>query len=661
MNRTFATLLLAAATAFAHADGLWKAYAAYTEVTEVEEAAGNIVYVLASNGLYAYNRNDQSLQTFDKTTVLSDCDIAHISWNQRARRLVIVYRNGNIDLLERNSNVINIGDYYNKSMTEDKTINDISMAGAYAYISTGFGIIKLNVADGEISDTYNLGFNVGYSYQHADSLYAASPTAGLYAAALADNLLDKASWSRVGEYKARQKTIPQDLLSLVATLRPGGPKYNYFGYMKFYNGKLYTCGGGYNNSQLNRPGCIQVWNDNQWQIYQDDIATPDHEYRDLMQVAIDPKDNNHVFAGGRTGVYEFNNGEFAKAWSLDNSPLQQAENYGKNYVITKGLTFDNNGNLWVLNSNNRSQSILEYDGITWSSHHQSVLTQNGATLHDLQGLMQDSRGLLWFVNNDWRVPSMYAYQPSTNAINAYTTFVNEDGATVSVIYARCVAEDRNGNIWLGTDAGPLLLEQGQITATQPVFQQPKVPRNDDTNLADYLLAGVDISCIYVDQANRKWFGTNGSGIYLIAADNISQIAHYTTDNSPLLSNDIESLAMNPATGELFIGTMNGLCSYMTDATTASDKMTKDNVWAYPNPVKPGYTGPITITGLQDGADVKIVTSNGTLVNQGKASGNTYKWYGQNQKSERVASGVYFVQIATAEGEKGTVCKIAVVN
>ena len=159
----------------------------------------------------------------------------------------------------------------------------------------------------------------------------------------------------------------------------------------------------------------------------------------------------------------------------------------------------------------------------------------------------------------------------------------------------------------------------------------------------------------------KWIGTPGDGIYLISSDNIHQLKHFTTNNSKLLSNNIESLTMNEETGELFIGTDNGLCSYMSDATTAGEGMTKNSVYAYPNPVRPDYMGAITITGLDERADVKITTSNGALVNTGKASNGEYKWYGLDRNGKRVASGVYMVEIATEEGSKGVVCKIAIIN
>ena len=189
----------------------------------------------------------------------------------------------------------------------------------------------------------------------------------------------------------------------------------------------------------------------------------------------------------------------------------------------------------------------------------------------------------------------------------------------------------------------------------------KVPRNDGTNYADYLLSGVDISCIAIDGSNRKWFGTNGNGIYVISNDCLTQIYHFTTNNSNLLSNNIEAIAINEQTGEVFAGTDKGLCSYMSDASSPNNEMTKDNVWAYPNPVKPDYTGLITITGLSFDTDIKIVTTNGILVNQGRSNGGTYIWNGKDLKGQKVASGIYMVETATSDGSKGTVCKIAIVK
>ena len=653
--------------------GDWKAYMAYHDVQEIE-LAGNLVFVQASNNLYVYNQKDQSIQTFSKIDYLSDCDIEHIAYCQAAHRLLILYSNSNIDLMNTsNYEVTNLADYYNASTTGDKTIYDIYVNGKYAYMSNGFGIVKVNVADGEISDTYNLGFKVNWCEIKDNCIYAYSQTDGQYRAPLSVNLLDKNNWSKVGGYAAKQQADKSELKQMVSTLNPGGPKYNYFGFMKFANNQLYTCDGGFAVG-ISRKGCIQMLKNEEWNIYPDDniSSKTNVTYENLECLDYDPTDTSHIFVGGRNGLYEYKNGNFENYYNYENSPIERYNNRSKEYELITGVKFDKEGNLWMLNSQAPTQSLIEFTkDKQWISHQLPDLMKLDAagftnkSLGLLGNMLIDSRGLLWFVNNHWIVPSLYCYQFSEDyseeRLNAFTSFVNEDGTEVSVGAVRCAAEDKNGNIWIGTSAGPLLLDPNQITASAPTFTQVKVPRNDGTNYADYLLSGIDVSCIAVDGANRKWFGTKKNGIYLISEDNLSEIHHFTTLNSPLLSNGIESIAINEKTGEVFIGTDKGLCSYMSDSSTPNESMTSDNVWAYPNPVKPDYTGLITIVGLSQNADVKILTSNGRIVNEGKSNGGTYTWNGCDANGKKVASGIYMVATATNDVKKGTVCKIAIIK
>lgn len=641
--------------------GDWKAYMAYSEVQELEQA-GNLIFVQASNNLYVYNQNDQSIQTFSKMDYLSDCGIQHIAYNKAAKRLLIFYSNANMDLMNiSNYDVQNLSDYYSASTTGEKTVNDIYMYGKYAYMSNGFGIIKVNVADGEISDTYNLGFKVNWCEIKDSHIYAYSQTNGQYRALLNSNLLDKNNWSKVGGYVAKKQEDKSALKQIISTLQPGGPKYNNFYGMRFVNNLLYTCGGLWGHLiDAGRPGTIQVLDKDNWTIYDDSIAAKTGiKYVDVNSVDVDPLDPNHVFAGAKSGLYEFQNGKFIKHYNSENSLITSFNNTSKNYQLITSVKFDTDGNLWMLNSQSPSnQSLIEYtkDG-KWVSHHKPELYNLGS----LECLMQDSRGLLWFVNNYHDLPSIYCYQASTDQLNIYSSFVNEDGTTLTPNYVRYVTEEKNHDMWIGTNIGPLLLYKKDITSDTPIFTQVKVPRNDGTNYADYLLSGVDISCIAIDGSNRKWFGTNGNGIYVISNDCLTQIYHFTTNNSNLLSNNIEAIAINEQTGEVFAGTDKGLCSYMSDASSPNNEMTKDNVWAYPNPVKPDYTGLITITGLSFDADIKIVTTNGILVNQGRSNGGTYTWNGKDLKGQKVASGIYMVETATSDGSKGTVCKIAIVK
>ena len=265
------------------------------------------------------------------------------------------------------------------------------------------------------------------------------------------------------------------------------------------------------------------------------------------------------------------------------------------------------------------------------------------------------------LTDHWDNKSLAYFNPKTNQLKLYSTFYNQDGVALGDGRVHCVAEDKQQNMWIGTGNGPIMLTPSQIRSGSENFNQIKVPRNDGTNFADYLLSGVDITCIVVDGANRKWFGTNGNGVYLISADNLQELKHFTAENSPLLSNTIESMAINNNTGEVFFGTTEGLCSYVTDATDAPSTSSDSDVLVYPNPVLPDYTGLITIKGLAFDSHVKIVTTNGALVAEGRSNGGSFTWDGNDQNGQRVAGGMYIVLSATAEGESSVVTKIAIIR
>ena len=654
-----------------HAIGEWKAYLAYSDITEIEKA-GEELFVLASKNLYLYNTQDQSVRTFSKMDALSDCGITHIAWNQKANRLVVIYENENIDLLEPNGNCVNLPEYNMKSVTGDKIINDIYTSGQYAYLATGFGILKLDVAKAEISDTYTLGKNITAVAISNGTIYAKTAQ-GVYSASLNVNLIDPNNWTPATTIPSgifdKDRTTWNEYIEILHNVSTDGPQYNYFGFMRFAGGRLFTVVGGYGAGiEENRNGAVQVLTDGEWTIYEDQLQTATgYEYKDVMSVDIDPNDASHVFSAGRTGIYEFRDGHFLQAYSSNNSPLGTAlsptQSNQEAYTLVESVKYDAEGNLWMLNSQSATSPIhvLQHDG-NWKSYSSSTLMNDGRTMGALQGLTFHSQGLLWFVNNHWTVPSLHCFNPQTEKVQSFTTFINQDGTRVDVNSVQCVAEDKNGDLWVGTNIAPLLLEQAKFNESDPEFTQVKVPRNDGTNYADYLLNGVNISGIAIDGGNRKWFATKGNGAYLISADNLTQLQHFTSQNSMLLSDNIESIAINDQTGEVFFGTDKGLCSYMSDATAVNEEMTKDNVWAYPNPVRPDYTGLITITGLNYDTDVKIVTASGTLVAEGRSNGGTFTWDGCDQHNgKRVASGVYMVLAATAEGNKGTVCKIAIVR
>ena len=651
--------------------GTWKNYLAYNHIEQIY-ASGDDIFVRASNGLYMYNKKDQSITTFDKTNGLSDTNIKLIGWSKQAKRLIAVYQNSNIDLIETNGNITNISSLYTKMMTEDKTVNHIYVNNLFAYLSTGFGIVKVNMQKAEITETYHLSQNITACSIRNNTIYAKIDDSSVISAPLSSNLLDPGNWTTTENYPADTFVFDQKdwetYYKVISTLNPGGPKYNLFGFMRFIDGKLISS----DNSNSNTVNAaIQVLKDNDWNSFETETVYEKigRSFVNVYAVDVDPLDNTHYFAGARAGLFEFRNGKFVKHFNSENSPIEAYNGTSLNHQMVTGVKYDRTGDLWMLNSEAPTQSIIKYtkSGEFVSYHVPELMKYDGngytnKSNRNLSNIIIDSKGYMWFVNNSWDRPAAYRYDMNNNTCIEYYNFINQDGTAILTTHGvRCVCEDKEGNMWFGTDLGPILLEKSQIEASNPVYTQIKVPRNDGTNYADYLLNKVDITAIAIDAGNRKWMGTNGDGVYLISADNIVQLQHFTTDNSELLSNIIHSIAINEKTGEVLFGTDNGLCSYLSDATEINTEMTKDNVWAYPNPVTPDYNGLITIVGLTFNADVKILSSSGTLIAEGRSNGGSFTWDGKDKNGNRVASGIYMVVTATSDGNKGTVCKIAVVN
>ena len=649
--------------------GTWRAYMSYYEPQQIVKAGDHNLFVKASNSLYQYNMNDQSITTYDKTNQLNDTRVEKIAWNTEAGRLMVLYDNANIDLVDLDGKAYNISGIFKKSMTQSKKVNCVYMHDKYAYIGLGFGIVKVNMERAEVAESYILNTSIVGISIAGSTITAFKEDGNSLTASLTRNLIDIHNWSEGGGGSIPQEDTSDwdQYIELVKTLKPDGPKHNFFGFMKMKDKMLYTCSGT-GGGQVERPATVQLFDGTDWTILQDDMTgVPGTDgsgwvFVDMYSIDVDPRDSKHIMAGGRPGLFEYQDGKLVKYYNKDNSILNTATSSNK-YVLVQGVLYDPEANFWLLQSQVKDNSVVEQssDG-EWHSHYQDVLMSDGRSLSALTSLIMDSRGLLWFINKHYDLPSFYCFdRQSKKVVNYMTTLVNQDGTTYEAYNPHCIVEDLDGNLWLGTGVGLFEVEASMVNSPLTYVTQVKVPRNDGTNYADYLMAGVNISCIAVDGANRKWIGTNGAGVYLISADNMEQLQNFTTSNSPLLSDNVESIAIDNETGEVFFGTDQGLCSYMSDATESAIEMVKGDVYAYPNPVVGGYDGLITVVGLTRDADVKILTVNGQLVAQGRSNGGTFTWNGRDRNGRRVASGVYMVATATSDGKKGTVCKIAVIN
>ena len=247
----------------------------------------------------------------------------------------------------------------------------------------------------------------------------------------------------------------------------------------------------------------------------------------------------------------------------------------------------------------------------------------------------------------------------------FSILVDQDNNQYSSInYFFDIAEDQNGAIWLLTSIGPLVIDDPYTTfdyaQKNPGYgkiRRVKVPRNDGTNLADYLMESASCTCIAVDNLNRKWIGTLGSGLFLLSDDGITEIEHFDISNSPLFSNDILALSFDPETSVLYISCESGILTYQTDAWQGEADFS--NLYCYPNPVRPEYSGDLRIMGLMADSYVTITDVSGNLIMRTRSIGSSITWDLRDSDGQRIEPGIYMIHGVDSEGKKGKICKFLV--
>lgn len=463
-----------------------------------------------------------------------------------------------------------------------------------------------------------------------------------------------------------------NIVEVATPVVPNCPIRNYCEFMQFTNDdKLLVAGGNLNFFDITfYDGTLMEYDylDDKWTNLPEDTIkqVTGIPYLNLCSIDEDPTEPGHYFAGSfGYGLYEFRDGKFVKHYNLDNSPLESVlptsyEAY--RFVRITSVKFDNEGNLWCINTGVKNIiKILKKDG-TWTELYYKAVDK----LPTIVDPFIDSRGWLWLTSLQDETGVFCAKMNGTPFDTSddeskiwLNKFTNQDGISYDVYQVYAVVEDMNGEIWVGTNTGLFVIDNPKTFFDKGIFKQIKVPRNDGTGLADYLLSGTYIKAMKVDGANRKWVGTNDNGVYLISADGKETIHHFTTENSPLPSNNIVSIAINGKSGDVFIGTDKGMASYMSDATRPQETLDEKNIYAYPNPVRANYSGNISIVGLTHGCNVKIVDAAGFLINEGTSNGGQYNWNGRNQQGEKVPSGVYYVLTYDSNGDEGVATKILV--
>ncbi|HBE43131.1 MAG TPA: hypothetical protein DDW27_18385 [Bacteroidales bacterium] len=417
-------------------------------------------------------------------------------------------------------------------------------------------------------------------------------------------------------------------------------------------GKTIICGGGVDASWNNlwSPFSASVHENNSWAVITSDVNN------DAMRAVFDPADKNHFFISTwGTGLLEFQNNKLIRNYTDANSQLQNIIP-GRPYVRICGMAFDKKGYLWLTQPEVPGNiKILKPDG-TWIVN---PVTISAPTVGDLiitkagHKWILLPRGYGLFVLNDNNTPELFG-----DDVHKKMLITDSENKVFTSVFS--IAEDLDGNIWIGTDQGPLVYYSPErIFSSDLKAYRIKIPRNDGSGLADYMLGTATITSIAVDGANRKWLGTSGSGAYLLSPDGTVQIESFNESNSPLFSNSITSISIDEISGNVWLATAKGLQSYRGTATTGADKFT--NVYAFPNPVREDFQGDLTITGLIRETMISITDISGNLVYKTISDGGQASWNLKTYNGNRVATGVYMIFCAASDGSQSSVIKVLVIK
>jgi hypothetical protein len=443
----------------------------------------------------------------------------------------------------------------------------------------------------------------------------------------------------------------ENFSSFSALTLPGPVSNNAFSITSL-NGKTIISAGGPNVSwnNLGRPFQLSVFENNSWTPI---LKSP---VIDAMRVLIDPDNNNHYFVSTwGNGLLEYENNELKNHYTNTNSPLQTII-AGAAFVRICGLAMDKEKNLWITQTEVQGTiKALKPDG-SWIVN---PITIEGTTIGDISIakngykwiVLPKGNGLLIIDDNN---------TPEIFTDDRYKRMLVEDNEkkVISAVYS--LAEDLDGYIWVGTDQGPLIYYNPEKVFDNDLKAfRIKIPRNDGSGLADYLLNTEVITSIAVDGANRKWLGTNSSGVYHLSPDGTTRLRNYNETNSPILSNSIVSLAVDNKTGEVWLGTSKGIQSVRGEATTGGEKFSK--VYTFPNPVREDYNGNVTITGLMRDSQIRITDISGNLVYETESAGGQASWNLKTYNGKRVATGVYLVFCASSDGSQSAVTKMLVIR
>ncbi|TGE26003.1 T9SS type A sorting domain-containing protein [Hymenobacter aquaticus] len=418
-------------------------------------------------------------------------------------------------------------------------------------------------------------------------------------------------------------------------------------------------GGGYFDRYVQQDwlGGFSEYKDGRWTSFTNDNVPPTPglpRFKDITRGVRTPDGTLYIATYGN-GLLQWQGPDNYKQFTqgTPGSPLKSAILAAPNYTRITDLATDADGNVWVVN---RHPELKSTSGL-----HQYAPASNTwrtmpyfAGFENLDRIVIDNNGFVWASQSRKDGIGLVAYDPKDQNIRYFSTGNSELPA--DEIYD--LAKDRKGDIWVATAKGIAYFSDPSSVfgGNSYNFQQPIIRRGISSGYR--ALLNEVVKTVAVDGANRKWFGTE-RGLWLFSEDADEGLLHFTTENSPLPSNNIVDVEVNDRTGDVFVITDAGVLSYRGSASVTEGK--PDCAKVSPNPVRTDFTGQVGISGLANNGVVKITDVTGKLVYQTKANGGTVVWDLADYNGRKVQSGVYLVLSADADGKNGCVSKIAVVE
>ncbi|MFB0903986.1 MAG: T9SS type A sorting domain-containing protein [Nonlabens sp.] len=408
----------------------------------------------------------------------------------------------------------------------------------------------------------------------------------------------------------------------------------------------------YNPFPLERLGISYLREEESWVNYSfNDVLNA----QSISSITVNPNDPNEVFLSSmQDGVVQFVDESAVTRFEQFNSSLfptvdSNAPPPGIFYRISNS-TFDRSGNLWVLQSLSDFSLHKRIPSGQWTAFDLSdeitnvaqsatkiVVTQEGNIIYGTTSI-----GLVGF---DPETSQALSFNVDNNLINNYVASLRLD---------------LNGQLWIGSNLGLRVLFNPNSMFTENPSDARSIIIEDTNGIPRELLADEAVLDIEIDGNNNKWVATASSGAFLFSPSGRETIFQFTTDNSPLPTNAVNDISIDESSGKIYFATDKGIVAFQGERSSKPED-NLESVRAFPNPVRPGFEGNVTIDGLTDRARVKITDIEGNLVYEAVSQGGSIPWDTRSFSGSKVASGVYFLFISTNDNIETTVSKLMIVR